>query len=238
MPQPQQDKSSPPKAQEKAQALRPSAFRRLWSISAGPIWQILKYVLAALYFILDETGRHVKRLAIRFKPLRWYFGLIRLVRYHLTRHGLRSQTQFVRTATPFATLPFILVPGLALIPLKLLLVAYILTKPLLGVAGIIAAKFFSAIFVKNTWDILRPVARRNPWIAWLDDYWQRLEGWAKNLMRDLKHRITQTHAFRLMANRARALKNWLKFNTRHFTRRARLIAGSLIARLTQRGNAP
>jgi len=238
MPQPQQDKSSPPKPPKSPHALRLSAWRRLWAIIAGPIWQVLKYVLAALYFILDETGRHVKRLATRFKPLRWYFGLIRLVRYQLTRHGLRSKTQLVRTAAPFATLPFILVPGLALIPLKLFLVAYILTKPLLGVAGIIAAKFFSAIFVKNTWDILRPVARRNTWLAWLDDYWQRLEGWAKGLMRDLKHRITDTPAFRLLAKRARVLRNWLKSNTRYFARRARLTAGNLISRLTQRKNAP
>ena len=227
MPQPPEDNRPPQTAPRQWQLL----LGRAWAISAGPIWNVLKYVLAALYFLFDETGQHVKRLAARFKPLRWYFGLIKLVRLQLTRRGLRSKTPLIRDATPFATLPFILVPGLALIPLKLFLVAYMLSKPLLGIAGIVAAKFFSAIFVKNTWDILRPVARRNNWLAWADDHWQWIEHWAKTLMSDLKSCITSLPGYQLIAAQARQLARWVKPQAITLARRARIIARDLIARL-------
>ena len=202
-----------------------------WTVTVGPVWTVLKYTLAGLYFLLDETGAHVKRLAQYLKPLQLYFRLIKLARLQLARQGLRSKNAAIRLATPFATLPFILVPGLALIPLKLFLVAYMLTKPLLALSGIVAAKFFSAVFVKNTWDILRPVARRNAWIAWADDYWQWMEMWAKGLMRDLKARITALPGYRLIATTAKLLSRWIRALVRTIAYSGRKFILRLIATL-------
>ena len=100
------------------------------------------YVLAALYFLLDEALASVRRLARYLAPLAWYFNAVKTMRNALRRHGMRHPSGWVRQATPFATLPFIIVPGLLLIPAKLYFAALLVTRPLYAGGGLVAGGVF------------------------------------------------------------------------------------------------
>lgn len=179
------------------------------------------YVLAALYFLLDEALASVRRLARYLAPLAWYFNAVKTMRNALRRHGMRHPSGWVRQATPFATLPFIIVPGLLLIPAKLYFAALLVTRPLYAGGGLVAAKFVSAIFVKGTWDILRPLARMSAVLAWFDDRWLALERWAKLTLREFKTWLRSSAAYRWLAESARSLRLRLALVLRPLLARAR-----------------
>ena len=182
------------------------APRRLLAALVGT----LKLAAALVYFVLDEATAAVGWLRRRFTPLAWYFNAVKRLAIALRRQGLGSPSPAVRAAVPFAALPFVLVPMGLLFPAKLYFLKFLVTAPLYALGGLLAAKLLSAVFVKNTWDILRRVGRRNALIARVDDQWQRLEAWAKATARAFAATLRASLAYRILRERAWRLRRLLQ----------------------------
>jgi len=160
----------------------------VWRVATAA-FEALKLLAALIYFVFDELGIVVKWLRLRFRPLDLYFDAIKRLAYVLRVRGLGSPDAGVRAATPYLTLPFVLIPISLLLPAKVYFLHLIAKSPLYAIPALLLAKLFSAIFVKQTWDILRPIGRRNPRIRAVDDRWQRLEQWAKRQLHGVVDRL-------------------------------------------------
>ena len=140
--------------------------------------ELLKLILVFVYIILDEFGGIVRWIKKFLIPLQWYFALVQKIADGIAK-GLNSQTPMIRKITPLVTLPFLILPISIVLPAKLMLVKMIATHPIYVIPAFITVKFFGAVFVKETWKIMRPIGRHNSLIAKADDRWQQLENWAK-----------------------------------------------------------
>ncbi len=169
------------------------------------IFDFIKVLLALIVLIFDELGGFVRWLRQYVKPLEWYFVLIqRLANFLMT--CLKSPNLFVRTIAPYLALPFLILPMSVIIPAKILLLRMIAVQPLAAIPAFLVVKLFGAIFIKETWNILRPVGRHSRVIAVVDNQWLRLESWTRRTLQDFTRKIKATKVFREVRETLKAFK--------------------------------
>jgi hypothetical protein len=170
------------------------------------VWNSVKLVLALIYLLFDELGGFVRWLKERLPLLAWYFAAVQKLADTLEANGLQSPNAAVRRLTPYLTLPFLLLPVSIILPAKVLVLGAILHAQALAIPAFIILKFFGAVFVKQTWTILRPVGRRSNLIASIDDRWLALEQWARRTVRDFANAVRQTEAYQAILALVRSLR--------------------------------